>query len=703
MIDRRQLLVAGALGGASLLIACRPRGGRGAGAALAPSAFVQVGSDERVTIWVAKSELGQGVRAALAALVAEELDADWSRVRVEQADFDPRYGEQETGGSSSVRTGWTPLREAGATARALLLAAAAARWDVAPATCRTERGFVVHPPSGRRASYGGLAGAAARLAPPAQVALKAPEDFVLIGRPLARVDAPDLVTGAAIYGIDVRRPGMRYASVERCPTLGGALERVEAAAARAVPGVRDVVTLGSGVAVVAESTWAALAGRRALKLTWRAGEPELRDSPAIRRRFQDGAERAGVLAEERGAPAPRGDGPRLEATYEVPFLAHATMEPLACTAEVRPDGCEIWAPTQKPRAVHEAAVRILGLAPDRVRVHVTLMGGGFGRRLESDFAVEAIELSRRLGAPVQVVWTREDDLAHDFYRPASLHRMSAGLGEAWEWTHRVVAPSVILQRWAELGKELGSWVRRDGLDETAVLGAAGLPYDIPRVRIEYVAASTPVPIGWWRGTYDSLNAFANECFLDEIAAALGEDPYRLRRRLLHKAPRQRAVLDLAAEKAGWGAPLPPGRARGLALHTTFGVPVAHVVELSAAAGAGVRVHRVVSAVDCGPVVNPSGAAAQVEGAIADGLTAALKAAITIADGRVAERTFHDYPLLRLDEMPRVEVHFVPGAGPPLGIGEPGVPPVAPAVANAVFAATGRRVRRLPIRADDLRA
>jgi isoquinoline 1-oxidoreductase subunit beta len=695
MMDRRELLWAGALGGVSLVIACRSR--RTDDGVLAPNAFVRVSPDETISICVAKSELGQGVRAALAALVAEELDADWSRVQVEHAELDPRYGEQETGGSSSVRTGWTPLREAGAQARVVLVAAAAARWGVDAAACRTEAGFVIHPPSGRRESYGRLASAAARLAVPAKVALKDPRAFVLIGKPLARHDAPDLVTGAAIYGIDVRRPGMRYASIERCPTFGGSLAHVDDAAARAVPGVRDVVTLASGVAVVAESTWAALEGRRALKLAWRPGAAALRDSAAIRRSFDAAAGRAGAVAEERGGPMTSRDGALLEATYEVPFLAHATMEPLACTADVRPGSCEVWAPTQKPRVIHEAARRMLGLAADRVRVHITLAGGGFGRRLESDFAIEAIELSRRIGAPVQTVWTREDDLSHDYYRPATLHRLTARLGATWEWTHRVVGPSVILQRWAELGNDLGAWVRRDGLDETAVLGAVALPYDLPRVRVEYVVANTPVPIGWWRGTYDAMNAFANECFLDELAATVGEDPYQLRRRLLHKAPRQRAVLELAAQRAGWGTPLPRGRARGLALHTTAGVAVAHVVELSCAGGA-IHVHRVVSAVDCGTVVNPSGAAAQVEGAIADGLTSALKAEITIAEGGVVERSFRDYPLLGIAEMPRVEVHFVAGGGPPLGIGEPGVPPVAPAVANAVFAATGRRVRRLPIRA-----
>jgi CO/xanthine dehydrogenase Mo-binding subunit len=700
-LDRRELLTAGLLGGASLLIACRPSRGQSA-SALAPNAFVRIDPDETVTIRVAKSEIGQGVKAALAALVAEELDADWARVRVEQAEFDPRYGEQETGGSSSVRTSWEPLREAGGTARAMLVAAAAASWKVTPATCRSERGFVVHPPSGRRASYGQLASAAARLPVPAKVALKDPKDFTLIGKPLARLDAPDLVTGAATYGIDVRRPGMRYASIERSPTLGGTLERVDDSAARAVAGVRDVVTLPTGVAVVADSTWAAISGRRALKLTWRAAATELRDSAAIHRLFEASAQRTGAVAEERGTPAATttaGDVPRLEATYELAFLAHATMEPLACTVDARPGHCEIWAPTQKPRAVHEAARRILGLSADQVRVHVTLMGGGFGRRLESDFAIEAIELAKRVRAPVQVVWTREDDLAHGFCRPASLHRLTARLGDTWEWTHRIVAPSVILQRWTELKDELGAWIN-NGLDETAVLGATKLPYDLPRVRIEYVAANTPVPIGWWRGTYDSLNAFANECFLDEIAAATREDPYQLRRRLLHKSPRHLAVLELAASKAGWGTPPPPGRFRGLALHTTVKVPVAHVVELSVTNGS-IRVHRVISAVDCGLVVDPAGAAAQIEGSIADGLTSALKAAITVSDGRIAERTFHDYPLLRLDEMPAVEVHFVPSSAPPLGLGEPGLAPVAPAVANALFAATGRRLRRLPIRPTDL--
>jgi isoquinoline 1-oxidoreductase beta subunit len=697
-LTRRDFLRSSALGGAGLLIAFylptkADLHGQGVQSPFQPNAWLQVDPQDNVTIWVAKSEMGQGVRTSLPMIVAEELDADWARVRIEPALADARkYGNQLTGGSTSVRTSWEPLRKAGAQARAMLIAAAAQKWGVAPGSCHTENGAVLHSASGRRASYGSLAEAAGKLPVPEKPPLKNTKDFRIVGRSLPRLDIPAKVDGSAQFGIDVRVPGMLFAVVARCPVFGGKPARFDATRAKAVKGVRAVMTVSNGVAVVADSTWAAMEGRQALDVTWDEGPHASLTSAEISQRFAKLAAGPAAVARHDGdaEAALKRAARTLEAVYEVPFLAHATMEPMNATADVRSGSCEVWAPTQAPSMAQQVAGKIVGVPPEKVTVHITLMGCGFGRRTEGDFVVDAVEASKAAGKPVQVLWTREDDMQHDHYRPASYHLLRAGLdadGRLIAWTHRVVAPSIR----GQYGDKV-----EGGVDFGAVDGAVDLPYAIPNLRVDYVMANTPVPVGYWRSVYASQTAFANECFLDEIAAAVGKDPVELRRDLLRNAPHHKAVLELVAEKSGWGKSLVAGRFRGLAVHKSFHTYVAEVAEVSLEKDGTPRVHRVVCAVDCGLPVNPAGIVSQMQSGIVFGLSAALRGKITIDKGRVQQSNFDDYPPLRFDEMPHVEAHIVPSTEPPTGTGEPGVPPIAPAVANAVSAARGQRVRRLPI-------
>ncbi len=665
-----------------------------------PNAWIRVGTDDVVTLMVASSEMGQGVMTAIPMLAADEMDADWSRVRIETAPaakeyFNPIIGQQLTGGSTTVRAFWLPVRRAGAAARAMLIEAAAATWGVPVGQCHSDRGAVVHRASGRRLSYGALADRAATLKVPQRVMLKKPSEFRLIGTAVARVDTPAKISGKAEFGQDVRLPGMLTALVERCPVFGGKLAGFDAAAARAVPGVRAVFAIESGVAVVADGFWPAKLGRDALRVRWDEGINARLSSDLIVKRFEAAARRPGAVARSSGnANAVRGRVARhLEAVYQVPFLAHACMEPMNCTADVRADHCEIWVPTQAQTGAQRTAAAITGLPAARIAIHTTFLGGGFGRRSEQDFVAEAVQISKQVHAPVKLLWTREDDMRHDFYRPATYNRLSAGIGARgalMSWRHHIVGPSIF-------ERVFPSSVR-NGIDSTSVEGAANLPYAIPEILVTYVLDDPGVPVGFWRSVGSSQNAYVTECFFDEVAHATGRDPYQLRRTLLKNHPRHRAVLDLAARASGWGGRLPAGRQRGIAVAGSFGSYAAQVAEVSVSDHGEVQVHRVVCAVDCGMVVNPDTVVAQMESGIVFGLSAALAGEITIRDGRVEQGNFDSYPVLRMDHMPDIEVHIVPSGEPPGGIGEPGTPPIAPAVANAVFAATGRPVRRLPISA-----
>jgi len=681
-----------------------------ADAPFAPNAWLRVGTDGSVTLTIDKSEMGQGPHTALAMILADELEADWSKVRLGPVPENPAAWSRpmSTGGSRSVRTSWDTLRKAGATARAMLVAAAAETWRVDRSTCRAEQGTVVHEASGRRLGYGALARKAATLPVPENPPLKDPKDFRLIGTRVRRLDTPPKVDGGAVFGIDVQVPGMLVATIERCPVFGGRIKRFDAGRAKAVPGVRHVVPLdaspwtgtngawaagcAAGVAVVADTYWQAVTGRRALEIEWDDGDNASLDSDAIRAQFARLAEQPGVEARKDGdaALALARAAKRVEAVYEVPFLHHATMEPMNCTAQVRPDGCDVWAPTQNQTRAQEVAADLSGLPKEKVRIHTTFLGGGFGRRLEPDFVSEAVRLSKAVGAPVKVIWSREDDVRHGFYRPATYNKFAARLDAASNpvaWTHRIVAPPILL-KFGPLDK---------GIDRTLIDGAANLPYAIPNVLVDQVAVDLlPIPRGFWRSVGISQNAFVTECFCDEVAAAAGKDPYEFRRGLLGDKPRHRRTLELAAEKAGWGSPLPAGRGRGIALAEWAPTTCAQVAEVSVAPDGTVRVHRVVCAVDCGPVVNPDTIEAQLQGGIVYGLTAALYGEITIERGRVKQGNFDDYPMLRLPEMPAVEVYIVPSSDAQAGIGEPSVGPIAPAVCNAIFAATGKRIRKLPI-------
>lgn len=687
------------------------------GASFAPDAWIRVNPDGSVLVMVDRSEMGQGVSTALPMLVAEELDADWSMVRFAFAPAHRAYRNrlsfgQVTGGSTSVMNAWMPLREAGARARAMLVAAAAADWGVPVSECHTDPGVVVHGPSDRRAGYGALAARAATLPPPAEVTLKDPASFRLIGKAVPRLDTRDMVTGRTPYGIDAAPAGVLTALVARCPVPGGRLRQVDSTRALAVPGVRSVVTIDAGVAVVADGYWPALKGREALAAEWDEGPLAGLSSESIAGQLRTLADN------DRGAEA-RGVGDavasladaarRLEAEYDLPYLAHACLEPMNCTAHVHDGGVEVWVPTQSqwlPRhfggGTRGVAARAAGVPVGRVQVHTLNLGGGFGRRSETDFVREAVQVARQVPAPVKVVFTREDDLRHDFFRPVSHHRLRAGLdanGQPVAWSHQVVAPSILARFIPGFVPEALTRLAgpmKGGVDPTAVEGAVDLPYTIPNLDVRYTRADLGVPVGFWRSVGHTHTAFVVETFIDELASLAGTDPVEFRRRLLPEGSRHRRVLDTAAERADWGSPLPPGVARGVAVHESFGSFCAQVAEVSLGAGQ-VRVLRVVAAFDCGVVVNPDTVAAQIESGIVFGLSAALKGAITLDRGRVVQSNFHDYPVLQMGEMPVIESHLVPSGDAPGGVGEPATPPIAPAVANALAALTGVRHRRLPLR------
>ncbi|MGA8049901.1 MAG: xanthine dehydrogenase family protein molybdopterin-binding subunit [Burkholderiales bacterium] len=700
--SRRSFLKGTAATGGGLVIGfVLPAAGRLAEAAATfqPNAYLRIAADNRVTVVCGLSEMGQGVLTAIPMLVAEELDADWSKVRVEQAPVDkafnnPIFGMQATGGSTSVRGHWEPMRKAGAAARAMLLAAAAETWKANKADCRTVNGMVVHK-SGKKLSYGRLVAKASKQPVPANPKLKDPKEFKLLGHGLRRLDTPAKVNGSAKFGLDVRLPGMLIAVMARPPVPGGKALSVDDSKAKAIKGVRQVIQIPQGVAVLADGYWPAKQGRDALEIKWDDGPNAGLSSEGVTRMLTEATAVEGKVGRNEGDIHSVAAAKAIEARYEAPYLAHACMEPMNCTAWVKSDGVEIWAGTQSQGPSQGILGQVAGVAPGKVQVHTMFLGGGFGRRFAPDFTVGATLLSKMSGKPVKLVYTREDDMRAYYYRPASVTRFTGGLdaeGKPIAFSARVASPSIME----------GSGFMKippTGVDQLAVEGIADLPYDIPNLRIEYSRVEPGVQVWFWRSVGHSQNIFFSESFIDELAHEAGQDPFEFRRSLLGKQPRYKGVLEAAADKAGWGTPMPDGVHRGIAVAQSFGSYVAEVADVSVGQDGKVKVHRVVAAVDCGMTVNPEIIKRQIESAIVYGLSAMLYGRITFKDGRVEQGNFDSYPVLRMNEMPQVEVHIVPSTENPGGIGEPGLPALAPAVTNAIFAATGKRIRRLPIDPD----
>jgi isoquinoline 1-oxidoreductase beta subunit len=664
----------------------------------APNAFIRIDQAGHTTLIMPQVEMGQGIYTAVAMILAEELDADFSSIALEHAPANeklyanPAFGIQATGGSTSLRAFWTPLRQAGASARAMLIQAAAREWQVEPASCTASSGEVTHKESGRKLSYGALATAAGSQTPPKDVALKDPKDFALIGKPLKRFDTPDKVNGKTVYGIDAMLPDMKFATLAACPVFGGKVGKVDDSAARKIPGVQKIVVLDDMVAVVGDHMWAAKKGLDALVIDWDEGPNARLSSNDIWRDLRAAREKDGVVAKSEGDIAKGlATGDRLEASFELPFLAHATMEPLNATVHVKPDSCEIWTGTQIMARVQSEAAKAAGLPVEKVTVNNHLIGGGFGRRLEPDMVVAAVRVAKQVEGPVKVVWTREEDVQHDIYRPVYRDTIAATLsdGKIVGWKYRITGAAIIA-RWLPPAFE-------KGIDIDAVDSAVDMPYDIPNFHVEYVRAEPPaVPTGFWRGVGANNNVFAIECFMDELARKAGKDPIAFRRAMLGKNPRLLAALDYVAEKSGWGQPLPARTGRGVSVQPSFGSFIATVVEAEVDQQGEVHLRRVTSAVDTGIAVNPDTIVAQLEGGLIFGLTAALYGEITIDKGRVQQSNFHDYRMLRIDQAPKIEVHVIKSGEAPGGIGETGVTAGPPALRNAILAATGVALRRLPI-------
>jgi isoquinoline 1-oxidoreductase beta subunit len=673
----------------------------------APNAFIRIGRDGRVTLIIPQVEMGQGTYTSMPMLIAEELDVDLGAVNVEHAPPDDKlYGNrllgfQATGGSTSVRAFWEPLRQAGAAARSMLVSAAAQTWNADASACLAERGDVTHKPTGRKLSYGALADKAATLPIPGEVTLKDPKDFTLIGKAAKRIDAPEKVNGKAEFGIDVKVPGMKFAAVAACPVIGGKLAGVDDSKAKAIKGVHGIVRLDNAVAVIADHMGAANKGLAALDITWDGGANAHFTTAGLVRQLEEAAKGPGVIARQEGdvAKAMESAPKTVEAVYQLPLLAHAAMEPMNCTVHVHDDGCDVWAGTQVASRAQATAAAVTGLPLEKVRFHNRLLGGGFGRRLDIDGITQAVQIGRQVDFPVKVIWSREEDIQHDVYRPYYYDRLAAALdgeGMPIAWSHRV-AGSSILARWLP-----PAFV--NGLDADAVEGAAG-PYAFANLLVDFVRQEPPpgLTTGWWRGVGMTHNAFMVEGFIDELAAAAKKDPVEYRGRLLDHAPRARAVLELAAKKADWSQQLPAGQGRGVSVILGFGTYLAQVAEVSVDKDGQVRVRRVVCALDCGQTVNPDTIKAQMEGGIIFGITAVLHGEITIKDGRIEQSNFDDYQMLRINEAPVIEVHIVKSNEAPGGIGEPGTAAIAPAVVNAIFAATGKRFRKLPIDSGQLKS
>jgi isoquinoline 1-oxidoreductase beta subunit len=707
-LSRRSFLSASAAVGGGLILSLSLPLARSEAAAesFSPNAFIRIGGDGEVVLTMPYVEMGQGTYTSIPMLIAEELDVTLKQVRLEHAPpneklyANPLLGVQATGNSNAMRGAWKQMRAAGATARVMLVAAAAKRWGVDAPSCRTQDGAVIHASTGRRLTYGELAAEAAKMPVPGNVTLKSPGDFKLIGTPAKRLDTPAKVNGTAAYGIDARPPGVKIATLAQSPVFGGRVKSLDDSAAKAVNGVRQIVRLDDAVAVVADHMGAAKKGLAALKIEWDDGPHAKLTTEAVAGELDQATLRSGAVAQNIGdtEKAMASAATRVEATYQVPFLAHATMEPMNCTVHFRQDECEIWIGSQVMARVQAMAAEAAGLPPEKVIVHNHLIGGGFGRRLEADGAVRAVQIARHVEGPVKVVWTREEDIQHDMYRPYWFDRIAAGLdaqGRPVAWKNRFAGSSVIA-RWLPPGF-------KDGLDPDSTEGAIDLVYDLPNFHVEFVRVEPPgVPTAFWRSVGPSHNVFVTESFVDELAAAAKQDAVAYRRALLDKSPRAKAVLELAAERSGWGQTLPKGAGRGVSLQSVFGSYLAQVAEVEVSKEGAVRVRRVVCAVDCGTVVNPDTVQAQIQSGIIFGATAALYGEITLKDGRVEQANFDTYQMLRMNEAPAIEVHIVKSTEPPGGMGETGTSAIVPAIANAIFAATGKRLRKMPVDASVLK-
>lgn len=667
-----------------------------------PNAFIRIGADNAIGILCNHSEMGQGSYTAMTQLIADEMDADWTKITVTAspvgAEYNsPVFGMMLTGGSSSGYSEWERLRKVGASARAMLVEAAATTWSVDAATCHTENSFVIHTATGKKLSYGQLVAKAATITAPANITLKKNKDFKFIGKPVKRVDTLEKINGSGIFGMDVHIPGMLTAVIQRPPVFGGKVKSFNADKAKAIAGVKHVVQIDRGIAVVATGYWAAKLGREALEVEWEDGP--LLDTKIQRQQYAAMAETPGLVAAKEGdVTNTSGAAKTIEAIYEMPYLTHAPMEPLNCLADVKADSCDLYIGTQAQTIEQMTAAHILGLKPQQVKVHTQLLGGAFGRRaiFDGHISAEAVQTSKAVGAPVKVIWSREDDIRGGYYRPVAYHKMTGSIDAAGlphSWYHRLVCQSFMI------GTAMEAMIVKNGVDTIAVEGASEIPYAIPNFQVEWHRGMDVVPTLWMRSVGHSYNAFAKECFIDEMAYAAGKDPFEYRRSLMDKHPRLRNVLEVAAAKANWGKPLPAGHARGIAVHESFKSFIAQVAEVSVTAAGKIKIHKVICVIDCGPIINPDTIKAQIEGSVVFGLTSAIYGEITFENGRVQQRNFHNYKMVRINEAPPVEVHIIESSDTMGGVGEPGVPPVAPAIANAVFAITKKRLRKMPFPAD----